>query len=88
VIRRRHGKNFSKLPLLLRVKVSELKENMTKFILPLAVVFGLSIIAQAADPTPTPSPAPSASAGKTKHHHKKGAPKASPSPSAAAPKSS
>jgi hypothetical protein len=50
---------------------------MTKLILLLAAVFGLSVIAQAADPTPTPSP------GKAKHHHgKKGAPKASPSPAA------
>jgi len=52
---------------------------MTKFILLLAAVFSLSVIAQAADPTPSPAP----SAGKAKHHHgKKGAPKASPSPTA------
>ena len=52
------------------------KKDMTKFILMLAAVFGLSVIAQAADPTPAPSPAAAAeSPAKTKHHAKKSAKK-------------
>jgi hypothetical protein len=57
---------------------SWLKQDMTKFILMLAAVFGLSVIAQAADPTPAPSPAAAAaSPAKTKHHAKKSAKKSS-----------
>jgi hypothetical protein len=42
---------------------------MTKFILMLAAAFGLTVIAQAADPTPKPSSSAKPK-GKTTHHHK------------------
>jgi hypothetical protein len=55
--------------------------DMKKFILLLTAVFGLGVIAQAADPTPAASPSASAGAPK-KHHHKA---KSSTSPAATKP---
>jgi hypothetical protein len=61
---------------------------MNKFILLLATIFGLGVVAQAADPTPAASPAASAPASPKHHgHHKKAtsspaSPKASASPKA------
>jgi hypothetical protein len=55
---------------------------MKKFILLLTAVFGLGVVAQAADPSPSASGAPK------KHHHHKASSTTSPSKPAASPKAS
>ena len=57
--------------------------DMKKLILLLTAVFGLGVVAQAADPSPSPSA--SASAPKKHHHHKAKAPS---SPAATKPSAS
>jgi hypothetical protein len=57
--------------------------DMKKFVLLLTAVFGLGVVAQAADPSPSASPAASGAPKKHHHHHK-----ASTSPAATKPSAS